>query len=120
MSLTIILWFVLSIVCDVVGQLCLKLGADKLPAGGSFREMSIALGRSGWALAGVLTYVAEFFIWLRILAEVPLSIAFPIASLNFLAITFASSVLLGERVGTRQWLGACLITCGVVIVARTA
>ncbi|CAM5762532.1 EamA family transporter [Bosea minatitlanensis] len=120
MTLTIVFWFVLSIVCDVVGQLCLKLGADKLPASGSLREMSVALGRSGWALAGVLTYVAEFFIWLRILAEVPLSIAFPIASLNFLAITFASSILLGERVGTRQWLGACLITCGVVIVARTA
>ncbi|WP_353185449.1 EamA family transporter [Bosea sp. (in: a-proteobacteria)] len=120
MTVTIALWFVLSIVCDVVGQLCLKLGADKLPASGSLREMSVALGRSGWALAGVLTYVAEFFIWLRILAEVPLSIAFPIASLNFLAITFASSILLGERVGTRQWLGACLITCGVVIVARTA
>ncbi|WP_449256866.1 EamA family transporter [Bosea sp. (in: a-proteobacteria)] len=120
MTVTIVLWFVLSIVCDVVGQLCLKLGADKLPASGSLREMSVALGRSGWALAGVLTYVAEFFIWLRILAEVPLSIAFPIASLNFLAITFASSILLGERVGTRQWLGACLITCGVVIVARTA
>jgi len=119
-TVTIVLWFVLSIVCDVVGQLCLKLGADKLPASGSLREMSVALGRSGWALAGVLTYVAEFFIWLRILAEVPLSIAFPIASLNFLAITFASSILLGERVGTRQWLGACLITCGVVIVARTA
>jgi len=109
MSLSIILWFVLSVACDVVGQLCLKLGADKLPASGT-----------GWVLAGIATYVAEFFIWLRILAEVPLSIAFPVASLNFLAITFASSILLGERVGTRQWLGACLITCGVVIVARTA
>ncbi|MBN9455349.1 MAG: EamA family transporter [Bosea sp.] len=120
MSLSIILWFVLSVACDVVGQLCLKLGADKLPASGTLREMALAIGRSGWVLAGIATYVAEFFIWLRILAEVPLSIAFPVASLNFLAITFASSILLGERVGTRQWLGACLITCGVVIVARTA
>lgn len=119
MTLTIVLWFVLSIVCDVVGQICLKLGADRLPEGAGLRELTLALGRSGWAMAGVLTYVAEFFIWLRILAEVPLSIAFPIASLNFLAITFASAVLLGERVGSRQWLGACLITCGVVIVART-
>lgn len=119
MTPTIVLWFILSIVCDVVGQLCLKLGADKLPDGDDWREMAVALGRSGWVLAGVATYVAEFFIWLRILAEVPLSIAFPIASLNFLAITFASAVLLGERVGSRQWLGACLITCGVVMVAGT-
>lgn len=119
MTLMIVLWFGLSIVCDVVGQLCLKLGADELPQGAGARELALSLGRSGWAMAGIATYVAEFFIWLRILAEVPLSIAFPIASLNFLAITFASAVLLGERVGSRQWLGACLITCGVVIVART-
>ena len=120
MTLTIVLWFILSIACDVVGQLCLKLGADKLPEGGNLREMAVALGRSGWALAGVATYAAEFFIWLRILAEVPLSIAFPIASANFLAISLASAVFLGERVGRRQWLGSFLITCGVIIVARTA
>lgn len=119
MTLTVMLWFVLSIACDVVGQLCLKLGADRLPAGAPLRETAAALGRSGWVIAGVATYAAEFFIWLRILAEVPLSIAFPIASLNFLAITFASAALLGERVGSRQWLGACLITCGVIIVAGT-
>lgn len=119
MNTTIALWFALSIACDVVGQICFKLGADKLPQGAGPRELALALCRSGWVSAGIATYVAEFFIWLRILAEVPLSIAFPVASLNFLAITFASAALLGERVGSRQWLGACLITCGVVIVAGT-
>lgn len=120
MSLSIILWFVLSVVCDVVGQICFKIGADRLPQGGDFRTTAVAMMRCGWVTAGIATYVAEFFIWLRILAEVPLSIAFPIASANFLAISLASAVFLGERVGRRQWLGSFLITCGVIIVARTA
>ncbi|MBD3844444.1 drug/metabolite transporter (DMT)-like permease [Bosea sp. OAE752] len=116
----IIFWFVLSVACDVAGQLCFKIGADRLPQGADFRTTAVAALRCGWVTAGLATYVAEFFIWLRILAEVPLSIAFPIASANFLAIALASAVLLGERVGRRQWLGAFLITCGVIVVAQTA
>ena len=120
MNTTIILWFVASVVCDVAGQIFFKIGADRLPQGADFRATVAAVARCGWITAGLATYVAEFFIWLRILAEVPLSIAFPIASANFLAITLASAVVLGERVGRRQWLGSFLITCGVIIVARTA
>lgn len=119
MTLWIAFWFALSVLCDVAGQLCLKLGADALPDA-SGKAMVLATLRSGWVLAGVLIYVVEIFVWLRILAEVPLSIAFPIASLNFLGIALASAVLLDERIGWRGWLGAFLITCGVAIVARTA
>ncbi|MBR3192360.1 EamA family transporter [Bosea sp. (in: a-proteobacteria)] len=120
MNATIIFWFVLSVICDVAGQIFFKIGADRLPQSADFRATAAAAARCGWVTAGLATYVAEFFIWLRILAEVPLSIAFPIASANFLAITLASAVFLGERVGRRQWLGSFLITCGVIIVARTA
>lgn len=115
----IVFWFALSVVCDVAGQLCLKRGADDLPDT-SGASMALATLRSGWVLAGCAIYVAEIFIWLRILAEVPLSIAFPIASLNFLGVTLASALVLKERVVPRQWIGAFLITCGVVVVAHTA
>ena len=121
MTPEILLWFALSVVCDVAGQLCLKLGADDLPDdGASTGEMALAMLRSAWIAGGVLIYIVEIFVWLRILAEVPLSIAFPIASLNFLGVTLASAVFLKEPVGRRQWFGAVLITLGVVVVARTA
>ena len=119
MTAWIAFWFLLSVACDVAGQLCLKRGADGLPDA-SGAAMALATLRSGWVLAGVAIYVVEIFVWLRILAEVSLSIAFPIASLNFLGITLASALVLGESVAPRQWLGAVLITCGVVIVAHTA
>ena len=119
MTLWLAFWFGLSVACDVAGQLCFKRGADSLPDA-SGRELAMAMACSGWIAAGVLIYVVEIFVWLRILAEVPLSIAFPIASINFLGVTLASALLLKERVGRRQWLGACLITCGVIVVARSA
>jgi drug/metabolite transporter (DMT)-like permease len=119
MTLSLALWFVLSVACDVAGQLCLKLGADDLPDESGPRLVK-ALLRQPWIVAGVAIYIVEIFVWLRILAEVPLSIAFPVASLNFLGVTLASSLFLKESVGRRQWLGALLITVGVVIVARTA
>lgn len=119
MTLALALWFALSVVCDVAGQLFLKRGADDLPEASGL-AMARALLASPWVVAGVLVYIVEIFVWLRILAEVPLSIAFPIASLNFLGVTLASAVFLKEPVGRRQWLGAVLITMGVVVVARTA
>lgn len=121
MTLALSLWFALSVVCDVAGQLCLKRGADALPDDAAdARRMALAMLSSSWIAAGVLIYVVEIFVWLRILAEVPLSIAFPIASLNFLGVTLASRVFLKEAVGNRQWVGAALITLGVIVVARTA
>lgn len=119
MTLALVIWFALSVACDVGGQLCLKRGAEAMPdhAGGT---MLLALMGSPWVVAGVAIYAVEILVWLRILAEVPLSIAFPIASINFLGVTLASALLLGERVGPRQWLGASLITCGVIIVAQSA
>jgi len=118
-TLGLVLWFALSVICDVAGQLCLKRGADGLPDVGGMAMVRALLG-SPWVVAGVLIYIVEMVVWLRILAEVPLSIAFPIASLNFLGVTLASAVFLKEPVGRTQWFGAVLITCGVIIVARTA
>jgi len=82
-------------------------------------------GRSGllrqpWLVAGLLTYVIETFVWLRILSEADLSLAFPIASVNFLGIVLASRILLKEQVHRWQWVGAVLVTIGVAIVAGTA
>jgi undecaprenyl phosphate-alpha-L-ara4N flippase subunit ArnE len=119
MTMTLMLWFALSVACDVSGQLCLKIGADNLPEVQG-RELAMALLCSAWVAGGVLIYIVEIFVWLRILAEVPLSIAFPIASLNFLGVTIASAIFLKEPVGRRQWAGATLITLGVLVVARTA
>ena len=126
--------FVLSIGCDVAGQIFFKVGAMSVPVKDGVRpgksdaavgfanwqsEAAVVL-RNKWLLAGIATYALEALVWLRILAEVPISVAFPIASLNFLGVALASRWCLGEVVTRRQWAGAGLVTMGVALVARVS
>ncbi|MBN9236799.1 MULTISPECIES: hypothetical protein [Phyllobacteriaceae] len=121
LSTELIVLFVLSIVCDVAGQIAFKFGADTLPefSAQSWRPFARALFSDRWVGLGLIIYVAEFIIWVRILALAPLGIAFPLASLNILAITLAGRLWLGEETGPSQWFGALLITAGVILVAGT-
>lgn len=119
MTLGLITLFAVSVVCDVSGQIAFKRGADRLPV-----LQPRAPFRFAWALVsepllvlGLLIYAVEFLVWTRILAQVPLNIAFPIASLNILGIAVASRIWLGEPMGPRQYAGAVLVTAGVALVA---
>ena len=87
MSAALAGWFLLSVLCDVAGQLSFKRGTENRKHTGSHRPSAM---RSAWVWLGVAIYSAEIVIWIRILSLVPLAIAFPIASLNFIAITLAS------------------------------
>ena len=124
MTPLLVLLFTLSIGCDVAGQIFFKMGATSMPLEGGmgrtpseWRETVAAVLGNRWLQAGIATYAVETIVWLRILAEVPISVAFPIASLNFLGVALASRWFLGEVVTTRQWAGAGLVTLGVALVA---
>jgi multidrug transporter EmrE-like cation transporter len=121
LTIGILFLFMLSISCDVCGQIALKLGSRSLP---DVNEEGIPgyIGRllsEPWLLVGLAVYAVEFVVWVRILSLIPLNVAFPLASLNILGIVFASRVLLGEPVSARQWSGAVLITVGVAIVSQS-
>ena len=108
-------WFGLSILCDVTGQLSFKRGTEKHVHEKAHWAAFLA---SGWVWLGIAIYAVEIVVWVRILSLVPLAVAFPIASLNFIAITLASRIFLGERVTRRRWAGTGLICAGVVLVAQ--
>jgi undecaprenyl phosphate-alpha-L-ara4N flippase subunit ArnE len=99
----------------LTGQILFKIGVDRPTA--AFWSGLLA---NYWLLAGIAVYALEVFVWLRILALVPLSLAFSIASLNVLGITLASRVILKESVGGIRWMGALLVTIGIVIVGSTS
>jgi undecaprenyl phosphate-alpha-L-ara4N flippase subunit ArnE len=115
MRFDLILLFALSVICDVTGQISFKIGVDR-PSAAFWRGV---LGNY-WLLTGIAVYALEIFVWLRILALVPLSLAFSIASLNVLGITLASRVILKESVGAIRWMGAVLVTVGIIIVGTTS
>lgn len=121
MSADLVLLFCASVLCDVAGQLAFKRGADRLP---DLREagahgFAARLVLEPFLALGLAIYAIEFLVWTRILVLVPLSIAFPLASLNILGVTLASRFWLGETLAARQIAGAVLVTAGVALVASS-
>lgn len=107
-----------SVVCDVIGQVCFKLGVGHehaTPAAGA-RVLLRKLVASPWIALGIAVYVVEFVLWFAALSRAPLSFAFPVAALSYVGVVLASRVVLRERVSLRRWLGTAMIVAGVALV----
>ena len=114
MTLELLTLIAVSVACDVFGQTFFKLGAIGISAG----KPGI-VPPSLWVAIGLVVYVVEIFVWLGVLAIAPLTVAAPIASLNYIGVILVSRWLFHERITRRQWAGAGLVTLGVIAVALT-
>ena len=65
-----VLLFAATIACDVVGQLCFKIGASRLPAhdGPDTAGFLRGLFSDVWLLAGIAAYIGQLILWVLILA----------------------------------------------------
>ena len=54
--------------------------------------------------------------WLAVLQNIPVGIAYPMLSLNFVWVTLAAWKIWREPVTTRHWLGVGLIITGIFIL----
>ena len=118
------MWFALAlllgtVLCDVGGQVCFKLGVghdtEPAPAAG-MRAFFAGLIGSPWIIAGLLIYVVEFTLWFAALSTTRLSVAFPFMALSYCGVVIASHFILGERVSKRRWAATFAVAFGVALV----
>lgn len=53
-------------------------------------------------------------LWLRLLQQLPLSVAYPMLSFNFVLVTLAAQLFYSEKATLRHWLGLpllCSVSC---------
>ena len=108
-----------SVVCDVTGQVCFKLGVghDETPeTDHGIAAFALQTLRSPWVLAGLAVYAVEFVVWFAALSLAPLSLAFPFAALSYCGVVVASRYVLHERVSARRWFGTVAVAAGVALV----
>ncbi len=109
-----------TVLCDVCGQVCFKLGVGHEDAhvASSAGATGFVLGLFGspWVIAGLLIYVVEFIVWFAALSLAPLSVAFPFMALSYCGVVLASRWILRERVSLRRWLGTVAVAGGVALV----
>jgi len=118
MTLTLWLLIFASVACDVIGHLSLKLGSrqfDLPDEAGPILYMK-AVARAPVIWAAFVVFTIEFFVWLAVLSRAPLSIAFPLSSLNYCGVLLVSHFVLKEAIPLRRWAGGALITLGVALI----
>jgi multidrug transporter EmrE-like cation transporter len=69
---------------------------------------------------GMLCYAASICVWLGALSKAPVSTAYPMLSLGYVVVAFASVLWLGEALSGSKVLGIALICAGVVLVSRNS
>jgi len=104
--------FILVLVVSVItcaGQLCQKQAAQ-VAADGMARVLR-------WRGLAVLLLGIAMLLWLRVLQLLPLSLAYPMLSLNFVLITLCARWFFHEVVDRRHWFGVALIMCGIALMS---
>ncbi len=70
-------------------------------------------------LGGLALYGIGTLIWLRALAQVPLSQAYPFVGLGFVLTAALGSMLFNEALGPSRLVGTALVIAGVFLVGRS-
>ncbi|PHM38063.1 4-amino-4-deoxy-L-arabinose-phosphoundecaprenol flippase subunit ArnE [Xenorhabdus innexi] len=70
-----------------------------------------------WLVSAVLFLGAGMIFWLRLLQFLPLSIAYPMLSINFVVITLIGQFLYKEKVGLKHWIGVLAIMLGILLMS---
>jgi multidrug transporter EmrE-like cation transporter len=70
--------------------------------------------------AGMVCYGTSVCVWLAALSKAPVSTAYPMLSLGYVAVAVVSVMWLGESMGPAKVLGIALICAGVILVSRSS
>jgi multidrug transporter EmrE-like cation transporter len=123
-------WITWALILTGVGlnaaaQLLLKVATRPLAHFSQFSldtlsESTIILLKSPSFWAGMLCYGTSVCVWLAALAKAPVSTAYPMLSLGYVAVATVSFLWLGESMGPAKVFGIALICAGVVLVSRSS
>lgn len=91
----------------VLGFLTLGQGAAKAWA---------VTGQGGWFVLSYASLIFRGFIWILVLRRFPLSLAYPMMSLGYLAVLALSVLVFSEPFPRGAWAGIPLILLGVGLI----
>lgn len=108
-------WICLALtsLLSCAGQLCQKQATR--PSKSRRRGRHIL----GWLGLALLALGGGMLLWLSVLQSIPVSVAYPMLSLNFVWVTLAAWGIWREPVARRHWVGVGLIVVGIVVLGSS-
>jgi len=119
-----ILLIILSIIIAIGGQVLLKVGMNQISSSeilsiSGARNFFLAILKSPKVMTGLFLYGLSAIVWLIILSRVDLSFAYPMIGVSYIFMLIISRFLLNEHVSPLRWIGAVVISIGVVLITRS-
>lgn len=106
----------LVVALNTAGQLNLKLGSGSLSSLTGFLRDPLLVLNFPHFLLGAALYGTSLLIYVHVLSQVDLSMAYPFMGLTYVLVVFASGVFLNEPVGAKSVAGSLLIFAGLTII----
>lgn len=110
----------LTIVLDTGVQILWKTAASAVPDSAGVIEVVIGMLSQPIFYAVIAMFVAQFVIWMKVLAKADLSFAQPITALSFVSVCALSSIYLHENLGPIRLAGIGLILLGTWFISQTS
>ncbi|AKJ43359.1 4-amino-4-deoxy-L-arabinose-phosphoundecaprenol flippase subunit ArnE [Pragia fontium] len=109
-----LLLFIVSIL-TCCGQLSQKVAAQRWQSHPESSRLRVTLY---WLFLSALLLGVAMLVWLRVLQLLPLSVAYPMISLNFVLVTLCARYVFGEPTDKQHWIGIGLIMLGIFLMSR--
>lgn len=122
MNLIIFILIILTVLLNTAAQIALKAGMMQI---GTFSfswenllPITLKVATSPWIIVGMAIYIGSVSLWLMVLSRIPVSIAYPMASIGYITSAIAAYYLWGENLTITRIIGILIILIGVYLVAK--
>ncbi len=102
---------VLATLISATGMFFLKRSAA------TFKLHPIAIIKNWQFLVAGILYATSLAIYVIVLRYLPVSVAYPLTSMNYIWAAGLSTRYLGEKVDVWRWIGIALIIVGIILLA---
>lgn len=117
---SVVVGLALTIVLDTGVQILWKSAASAVPQSAGTVDVVVGMLSQPVFYAVIAMFIAQFVIWMKVLAKADLSFAQPITALSFISVCALSSVFLHEHVGPMRLVGIGLILLGTWFISQTS
>lgn len=113
-----IVLIITSIAMGAVGQILLKVGANRLNNITLTINGLLSIAKNYYILFGLVLFGTSFLLWVKVLTRNDLSYVYPMVSLSYVIIILASRFLFNEPFTTNKIVGIAAIIGGVFIINK--
>ncbi len=110
-----------AVMLGAIGQVIMKKGMmiyGEVSAGSVWGQL-IPILKVPQVAIGFLCYGLSAVLWIAVVSNVDLSLAYPMVSLAYVLVFVASWLILGEHISAVRTMGLVIICLGVFVISRS-